>query len=121
MRYIYLAKVIDVIDGDTVRVDIDLGLSIWSRQVLRLAGINAPEMVGTTAAAGKSAKDALINRLFGKVVRIETLKSKEKYGRYLAYIWTVEGGEVPSYSESESVNHWLISQGLAVLYDGGKR
>ena len=41
--YTYNAIVKDVLDGDTVKVDIDLGFGVWlNSQVVRLARINAP-------------------------------------------------------------------------------
>ena len=42
--YHYKAKLVRVIDGDTIDVDIDLGFDVWlKRQRVRLAGIDAPE------------------------------------------------------------------------------
>jgi micrococcal nuclease len=43
--YHYKARVVDVYDGDTCTVDIDLGLSTWIHgEKLRLYRINAPEV-----------------------------------------------------------------------------
>ena len=40
----YRAKVIRVIDGDTVDVDIDLGFGIWQKnERVRIMGIDTPE------------------------------------------------------------------------------
>ena len=42
--YEYRCKVIKVIDGDTVDVDIDLGFSVWlKKQRVRMMGIDTPE------------------------------------------------------------------------------
>ena len=42
--YYYKCKLIKVIDGDTIDVDIDLGFGVTlSNQRLRLYGINTPE------------------------------------------------------------------------------
>ena len=42
--YEYRVKVIKVVDGDTVDVDIDLGFGVWlKKQRIRLFGIDAPE------------------------------------------------------------------------------
>ena len=41
--YEYRAKVLRWVDGDTVDVEIDLGLKIRVEQRIRLAGINTPE------------------------------------------------------------------------------
>ncbi len=39
----YVKKVTNVVDGDTIDVDIDLGFSISYSQRVRLAGIDTPE------------------------------------------------------------------------------
>ena len=40
----YRAKVVRVIDGDTVDVDIDLGFGIWQKnERVRIMGIDTPE------------------------------------------------------------------------------
>ena len=45
--YHYRAVVISVYDGDTCRMDIDLGLDIWQKnEKIRLVRINTPELRG---------------------------------------------------------------------------
>ena len=42
--YEYNVKVVKVIDGDTVDVDIDLGFGVWlHKERVRLYGIDTPE------------------------------------------------------------------------------
>ena len=42
--YEYKVKIIKIIDGDTVDVDIDLGFGVWLRnERVRLYGIDTPE------------------------------------------------------------------------------
>ena len=42
--YEYNCKIVKVVDGDTVDVDIDLGFGIWiKKERIRLYGIDAPE------------------------------------------------------------------------------
>ena len=42
--YEYPCKIIRVIDGDTVDVDIDLGFAVWlKKQRIRLYGVDTPE------------------------------------------------------------------------------
>ena len=43
VMYEYNAKLIRVIDGDTVDAMIDLGFSVWVEKRIRLHGIDAPE------------------------------------------------------------------------------
>ena len=42
--YEYNCKMVRVVDGDTVDVDIDLGFGVWMRnQRIRMYGIDTPE------------------------------------------------------------------------------
>ena len=42
--YEYKAKIVKVIDGDTVDVDIDLGFGMWMKdERVRIMGIDTPE------------------------------------------------------------------------------
>lgn len=87
--YYYQAIVRSVYDGDTITVDIDLGLHNWVHgEKLRLLRINAPELRGPTRQAGAAARDFLRSLVDGKTIVVETYKDdKEKYGRYLAEVW----------------------------------
>lgn len=111
----YTATVVQVIDGDTVDVSIDLGFSIQHILRLRLYGINTPETRTKNQdekAKGLAAKTRLKELVEGKTVKIKTEKDEtEKYGRYLAVI----------YLNNTSVNEQLINEGHAVAYFGGKR
>ena len=90
----YTAQVRSVYDGDTCRVDIDLGLGIWLRnEKLRLVRINAPEMTGPDKARGITSRDFLRGLIDGQEIIIETVKDRRgKYGRYLAEIWIGHNG-----------------------------
>jgi len=112
--YHYKAFVTQVYDGDTVTVDIDLGLHTWMKgEKLRLYRINAPELRGEEKEAGKISRDYLKKLVWKKELVIETIKDKrEKYGRYLAEIWLpLENG---SYM---NVNDELVKKGYAVYKD----
>ena len=101
--YEYKGSVISVYDGDTVRADLDLGLSTWRRnETLRLFGINTPELRGDTREAGLIARDALAAKVLGQKVIINTIQdNKEKWGRYLATIELDDGSGLV-------INEWLI-------------
>ena len=44
MMHEYRCKIIKIVDGDTVDVDIDLGFDIWMKnERIRLLGIDTPE------------------------------------------------------------------------------
>ncbi len=109
--YTYRAVVRRVIDGDTLDVDIDLGMHIWLHdERLRLARINAPELKGAERERGVAARDWLNERLNGQRVLIRTspgrgegYDEKEKYGRYLAEIIL----------DGVNINDELVRRGLA--------
>lgn len=112
-RYEYVT-LISVHDGDTITVEIDLGLETVKRPVtLRLYGINAPEM---KTARGPASRDRLLELLTGARIEIDTFKNmrlqdqKEKYGRYLAVITAVRDGH------PINVNEAMLSGGYAVPY-----
>ena len=60
--YKYNAKLIRVIDGDTVDALIDLGFNVWVKKRIRLYGIDTPE-VRTRDLIEKSAGIAAMDRL----------------------------------------------------------
>lgn len=109
--YHYKARVVDVYDGDTCTVDIDLGLSTWVRgEKIRLHRINAPEVKGSSRSKGIRSRDALRKLILGKDIFLQTIKDrKEKYGRYLGEVWVKDAkkGYV-------NVNDWIVQEGFAV-------
>lgn len=112
--YEYEATLIEVIDGDTIDVWVDLGFSIRIKQRLRFAGINTPELHSTDEAEkarAQAAKDRLV-ALLPQVFVIKTKKDKrEKFGRMLAEVFVGE----------QSINTQMVTEGFAKNYDGGSR
>ena len=103
--------VVAVIDGDTVEAEVDLGFHISSRMMLRLLGINTPEIKGPTRPAGLAARDHLQHLIQSHTdstnqLTIRTQKdATEKYGRCLATLIT---GDV-------NLNEAMIAAGQAVV------
>lgn len=80
----YKAHVIDIVDGDTLHVSIDLGFGFTMNQTLRLRGLDAPEI---NSSDGKEAKEFLRNLLGqAQTITVKTSKS-DKYDRYLADVF----------------------------------
>tara|TARA_Y100000996_G_scaffold85987_1_gene59811 strand:+ start:23698 stop:24075 length:378 start_codon:yes stop_codon:yes gene_type:complete len=111
----YKCKVVRVIDGDTVDVDIDLGFSVdLKKKRLRLAGIDTPESRTRNKAEkvmGLAAKER-VKELCGDEVYIQSLDAGDKYGRILA---------IPITKEGTNICATLINEGHAVEYWGGKK
>lgn len=107
--YFYKAKVISVYDGDTCRVDIDLGLKIWLRnERIRLSRINTPELHGAEKEKGLQARDYLRKLVLDKDIFLQTAKDRQgKYGRYLGELW------IPIDGAWTNVNDMLVQKGFA--------
>lgn len=109
----YKAKLIRVVDGDTIDAEIDIGFGIFVRKRIRLWGINAPETRSRDKSEVKSGKETS-----KRLVAILALSNDEfelvthgdgKYGRCLGEIFVKE--------HKESVNRVLINEGLATEYE----
>ncbi len=109
--YHYKAKVVEVYDGDTCTVDIDLGLHTWIKgEKIRLVRINAPELKGDDRTKGLKSRDYLRSLILDKEIFIETIKDKkEKYGRYLGEIW-LKGSE----NKFININDLMVENKYAV-------
>lgn len=104
----YQAKVFNVVDGDTLDVEIDLGFKIATKQRIRLAHVDTPEKGQENyAEAKKLVEDLTLN----KNVFLRTSKPS-KWGYYLAEVITETGQDVAQV---------LISQNLGQKYEGGKK
>jgi micrococcal nuclease len=115
--YEYHVKTItNVVDGDTIDVDIDLGFDISFSSRVRLAGIDTPESRTTDKAEkvlGLESKDYLKKKLKDAksiIIKTEKMDSSEKYGRILGWLY-VNGDTV-------SINDHMINNGYAWGYLG---
>lgn len=108
--YHYKAVVIGVYDGDTITVNIDLGLNTWiNNEKIRLSRINAPELKGKSRKRGLKSKEYLKTIVGGKEILLQTIKDrKEKYGRYLGEIWLEK-----SDGKFENVNDLMVKNNFA--------
>lgn len=109
-------KLIAVVDGDTIDVEIDLGFDISIFKRVRLAGIDTPESRTSNKAEkvfGLESKAKLKQMLSSAttiVVKTEKPDSSEKYGRVLGWLY-VDDNKV-------SINDTLIASGYAWSYLG---
>lgn len=112
----HVKKVLKVVDGDTIDVDIDLGFDISYTQRVRLAGIDTPESRTKDArekALGLEVKDKIkkaIDAAKDVVIKTEKPDSSEKYGRILGWVF-LDGN-------TKSLNEQLIEEGYAWSYMG---
>jgi micrococcal nuclease len=113
--FCYNAKVVRIVDGDTIRLDIDLGFDIiLKNQSVRLYRVDTPECRTRDLkekAAGLLAKDIVQDLIaIGERVFIRTkLDTKGKFGRLLGTIIT---------TDNININEHLIDNNYAVEYYG---
>tara|TARA_R110002020_G_scaffold127615_1_gene286185 strand:+ start:368 stop:700 length:333 start_codon:yes stop_codon:yes gene_type:complete len=108
--YEYCAKLIRVIDGDTVEAKIDLGFDVWVKKYIRLHNIDTPETRTRDLEekkAGLAAMErvkALMDECGGEFI----LKSHGigKYGRCIGTL----------YINDKNINELLLSEGHAEKY-----
>lgn len=123
--YEYRAKVVKVVDGDTVDVDIELGFGVvLADERVRIMGIDTPESRTSDKVEdlfGEAAKARVKELLSGDVIlKTEVSKSGEdmkgKFGRILGdfIVERYEGTE-------EMLTDILIEEGHAVAYFGGSK
>ena len=111
--YEYKCKLVKVVDGDTIDIDIDLGFGVWlQKQRIRLYGIDTPESRTSDATEkiyGMAAKQFLTKWTNSGGLTIKTHKdAKGKFGRILGEIWCF----------NTNVNEKLVEENHAVRYHG---
>ena len=120
--YKYKAKIIRVVDGDTVDVDIDLGFGVWlNNQRIRLYGIDTPECRTRDKVEkyfGLMSK-ALVKDFLkeGSIQHLSTSLSKSrkgKFGRILGQFWIYD----PWTDRQTTLNSALLVRNYAVKYEG---
>jgi len=113
----YKAKVVRVIDGDTVELDVFVWPGLKQRIHLRLDGVNTPEKRGKGVTACEKAaavKASAFTQTFlsgQKSLEVSGIRLGKFAGRVLGHI-TANG---------KDLGQALISAGLARPYAGGKR
>lgn len=117
--YNYDAKVVRVIDGDTIDCIVDLGFNITIKERFRLYGIDTPETRTKDKVekiAGFKAKLYVQDKIEGKTVILNIVKGTGKFGRWLAEVHyqDIAGKYHP-------LNDELVKFGYAKRYYGGKR
>ena len=97
--FTYRANAIRVVDGDTLRVRVDLGFHAHARPTIRLRGINTPEM---RDAGGPEAKKFVEGVLGGASCVAIRSYWRGRYGRFLADVF---------YSQTETDAQKVVEQG----------
>lgn len=108
-NYTRKALVTNVVDGDTIDVEIDLGYYITTKERVRLLRINTPEKYGETKEAGLLAKEFTTNALLGKEVFLVSYKT-DSFKRWLGEVYYYDNTELKNISDE------LLERNLATTY-----
>lgn len=109
-EYIYQSRLINVVDGDTCDVLIDLGFNVYIKERIRLSFIDTMELnskIKEERELALKAKDFF----YQYVSKDFVLKchGKDKYGRYIGELF---------FPETElTINQLLLDSGLAKKYE----
>lgn len=109
--YQYALKNVSVVDGDTLKADLDLGFGvILAAKKIRLEHINCPEKNTESGVSAKQFTDAWIVEHDKAVISVKNHR-EDKYGRILGSIT----------GDGQSLADALKIAGHGVDYEGGKR
>jgi micrococcal nuclease len=112
--YEYKARLIRVIDGDTIDADIDLGFGVWVRQRIKLYGINTPDSKSKDPEVrdkGIASRNKLIEILPREFVVQTILNKRGKFGRVLGNLFV----QVDEHHK-QNINDTMVEEGVATHY-----
>lgn len=123
-QWLFPARCVNIVDGDTVDVVLDVGFHATRTERLRLLGCNAPEMHApdpAVRAAAQAAKDYTTQTITGWQTDpvgvqpewplvVQTWKS-DVFGRYLAHVWPAGAAD-----GDPDLSALLIANGHAVPF-----
>lgn len=109
-----VADVVRVVDGDTLKVSARVWLGQRLETLVRLAGIDAPELHGRCPTERQMALQAraMLKSAAGGSVLLYDIKNGKYAGRVVARVTSPGGRDLASE---------LLAAGLARSYDGGAR
>ena len=115
--HVYVAYLERVVDGDTIRVNLDLGFGIFHHEILRLAKINAAEMSTNEGKKSKKALEKILKDL--RFLIVKSIKT-DIYGRYVADIFFAENKKESDPKKVADtgvyLNQLLLDRKLAELF-----
>lgn len=102
----YPCQVVRVVDGDTIHVMVDHGFHISTKQVIRVAGVNCPEL---STAEGRQVKEDVLQWVGNNAAfTLRSFPRSDKYGRRVADLIRYDG---------ENLADWLLATGRAAPYN----
>ena len=123
----YNCKIVRVVDGDTVDVDIDLGFDVWlKKQRIRLYGVDTPQSRTRDLEEKKYgfAAKAFVEKHIPvgskQILRTKLDDARGKFGRILGeFVKEIDSSTIEGHTTSTTtVNQMLIDTHNAVAYHG---
>ena len=109
--YKYKAKILDIIDNNTLVVEIDLGFNFYTKQKLRFFGAKVIDAGDNTV--GQEARKWM-QFLIGSTVIITTLFNKRsKVGKTMGIVYTIDS---LTGMPDRNINEELINRKYAIDY-----
>ncbi|MFT6077248.1 MAG: endonuclease YncB(thermonuclease family) [Myxococcota bacterium] len=114
-NYLYRAKIMNVVDGDTLVLNVDLGFQVIKEQRIRLAQIDAPEM---KTDEGQISFEYLKNLCANLEYLVIKTNKIDIFGRYVADVFYSKNSDVKQdkitvFEEGIYLNEELFFKGLA--------
>ncbi len=110
--YLYKAEPRDIIDADTLLLDVDLGFEVIRRQRIRLARIDAPAR--DTAEGARGRRHVREQLAVARSIVIKTVKT-DLHGRYVAHVFYAfnNRGIEQTFLKGRYLNQELVDKGFA--------
>lgn len=118
-NYLYKAKIVDVVDGDTLILNIDLGFQVIKEQRVRLSQIDAPEISTVNGQESFRYLRDFAARLDEIAVRTNKV---DIYGRYLADLFYLNEDQKHGTTQADIfengswLNEDLVRAGMAEVF-----
>jgi endonuclease YncB( thermonuclease family) len=110
-QYQYAVRNYRVVDGDTIWLDLIVGFDVYLEQACRLVGIDTPEK---STIAGKLVKQVSEKWCSTYAPLYIVSVNRDKYaGRFDGLVWDS--------THSHTLNEFMLQEGLARPYAGGKK
>lgn len=109
------ARVVHVVDGDTLVVRAHIWLGQEVETLVRVAGVDAPELKGACARErerAQAARDYVVARALGETITLVGIRYEKYGGRVLAQVRLADGRDLAAA---------LVADGHARAYDGRAR
>lgn len=83
--FIRRASVVRVIDGDTFELRMDLGYRVEGRFIVRLRGVDTPELPTVEGLAARATAERILQG--AKTITVQSYKDQQSFARWIADVY----------------------------------